>query len=857
MKFPIPRTQFDPTLLRGSEADFPVLNANHGRSVMVQSDGETLTALARAGEKPAVRIWRGNDLAREHSLTGRPSAPCFLENGAWWVSADDRPLRGERWDMPPVAVTGLTGTVQDVLIFKARTVILLQAEDRLQLAIEAHPELLTLDENCGRATMDVDSGGRLHVVYEKRMGLEYRVLETPKGQVLPQVIHAERVAEAYGFHPVVLTADGRIVIAYLGESCRLPSPERWGDAWERLGHGGYVAALVREKDAWQRFRLADSRQIAKPLRPTDTAFGGGPEVGLRIRIEQFGPPALTLGPDGVLQVFWMNNERRWVYGSRLLGGDFSDAVEVRGPFEQPAGLCLVPRRVGAGRAGIPVVAMTKSRAFLEEISLPARDLSQRTRIDFVQLDEVAVLTGLELATETLTRSAHNPVLPAGPPGSADSGSVLADISREGTNWKASVYYQDDSWRDPAIKANYFQWDGRAESADGIRWTKLEPLPLAARVVTGEAANQYNIRFLEDADESNPAHRFKGFWRSPFGGKWPWLAVTSPDGKIWNKVEAIDADTPDHLARQWVINADDDLRVWTNPHDIPERRFKASAISRSYCGRVACQWSSADGMHWNDIRDTLDFADPYGTHPDGGTTGRILLDSWAGPEDEDELHGGFVFRDGDRWLLHYMKWTQDGHIYTGLASSRDGINFARVGGGTTFLPLGEPGTWDAGRVAIREAPFRVGDTWRQYYVGCGWKHGMAGLGAKTSHWAGPHSPMQMGMAEMQIGHWTCLRLRREADQGEMQTIPLQNVGPMTVDVEGLERPGSSLRCQILDCETGNPSAGFSFTDCDPLTCNGPRVPLSWRGKSHPISALSPVRICLELRGHGVRVYGLGI
>ena len=80
----------------------------------------------------------------------------------------------------------------------------------------------------------------------------------------------------------------------------------------------------------------------------------------------------------------------------------------------------------------------------------------------------------------------------------------------------------------------------------------------------------------------------------------------------------------------------------------------------------------------------------------------------------------------------MKWTGDGHIYCGLAASRDGVNFARVRRGCSTLPLGAAGTWDAGRVALREAPFRAGDVWRQYYSGACWKHGLAGIGARTSH-----------------------------------------------------------------------------------------------------------------------------
>jgi hypothetical protein len=332
------------------------------------------------------------------------------------------------------------------------------------------------------------------------------------------------------------------------------------------------------------------------------------------------------------------------------------------------------------------------------------------------------------------------------------------------------------------------------------------------------------------------------WRAPTGGPWAWRAVTSPDARTWTKV-----DSPT------VLNADDDLRVWIDPADVPERRFKANAISRSFCGRVAAQWSSADGMHWHDERDTLDFRDPFGAKPDRGTTGRILLDSWAGPDDEDELHGGFAFRDGDRWLLHYMKWTADGHVYCALASSRDGINFSRVAGGAPTLSLGAAGAWDAGRVAIREAPFRVGDTWRQYYAGCGWKHGLAGIGAKTSHWASAHSPLQMGIAEIPVGHWRHLQVRRDTDVGVFWTVPLQLAAPLSLwlDVAGLNRPGSAVRCAVRD------TAGFGFAECDPVRSAGPRQPVSWRGR--PLADLQGrcVQLGVELAGHGLQLFGLHI
>jgi hypothetical protein len=108
---------------------------------------------------------------------------------------------------------------------------------------------------------------------------------------------------------------------------------------------------------------------------------------LRVRIEEYSPPALTLGPDGVPQVLWANVERRWIYAARFLGEEFSPAIEVRGPFEQLTGPVLASKRMPATRPGIPLAIMTKTRVYLDELVLPPRTVSDGRQIDFVQLDE--------------------------------------------------------------------------------------------------------------------------------------------------------------------------------------------------------------------------------------------------------------------------------------------------------------------------------------------------------------------------------------------------------------------------------------------------------------------------------------
>lgn len=843
------RTQFDEQLPYRDIDGSTLVLAN--RNCLTLPDGSTLTALAWCGDTPMLRLWRDRTLLAKIPLEGEPGASCLVgqdeASARLWLSVSGVIYTSPIAKLQLQRVAGLRGTLHDVTTDAAgHTVMALTYEGRVTLASIRNSSIDTIavDDDAGRPCLEVDGAGRVHLAYEKRQGIEYRRYDDGTAAV------TERAAEAFGFHPALLVAGDQVLLAYRGESCRLPSYKRWGDAWERLGRGGYIGALVRATDGrWRRFRLADSKQIVKPWRPIDTAYGGGPEVEMRVRLEMFSPPTLTLGPDGVPHVLWADTERRWAYAARWLQDQFTPAVELRGPLEQLT-TCLTPRRVPPSFDGLPVVMVTKTRSYQDSIALPRRRVDENRRIDFVQSDMLAQAQGVETALNSMRRHHANPILRHGTAGAADDGGVLADVYRDGEKWRAELCYVNvlppsDTHKSP--HGSTWHHDGRAVSDDGVHWTKLDPLPLAQRYsVDGGTEHIYSIRFLRDDDEPDAAWRYKGLWRTEDAGPWGWVAVVSPDGEQWTRVRDGDA----------VLAADDDLRIWGDVWDVPARRFKASSISRSYCGRVCCQWVSADGVHWRDQRETLDFDDPFGAKPDRGTTGRILLDSWAGPDDEDEVHGGFVFRDGERWLLHYMKWTQDGHIYLALASSRDGINFSRVAGGRSTLPLGESGTWDAGRVAIREAPFLVDEVWRQFYTGCGWKHGLGGIGARTSH-VGINAPNQTGIAEIPTGRWAHLQVTREADAGSIRTIPfeMRRMCDLTLDVDGLERAGSEIACALCDGQMGAPLDGYSYDDCDSLDASGQAVPVTWRGKGWRELEGRHIAIGVRLRGHGLKLFGM--
>ena len=365
-----------------------------------------------------------------------------------------------------------------------KTILALSRDGLLSLVVfdDGGLESKVIDEDAGRACIEHDENGRLHLAFEKRQGIEYRQFEIEVSGRKPTLKVAERVAEAFGSHPTLLAHDGRVILAYLGESCRLPSISPGSEAWERLGRGGFIAALVYGDNIWKRYRLADSRQIVKPLRPIDEAYGGGATVESRLRIEEFSAPAVSLGPDGVPQILWADTERRWIYGSRLLGEQFSSVYEVRGPFEQLTGPCLLPRRIPENFSGIPIGIVTKTRIYLDRIVLPNRSIENGHRIDFVQLDSLAEAQGLEAATNQMTRRLENPVIPVGESGARDDGAIVANIFREDSIWHADIMYITAKEATPNSKTRGWRSDGLATSVDGIHWTKSDPVPLEKRTL---------------------------------------------------------------------------------------------------------------------------------------------------------------------------------------------------------------------------------------------------------------------------------------------------------------------------------------------------------------------------------------
>jgi hypothetical protein len=779
------RSPLDDQLLAQWAADAALITANHGRHLRVAADGCVWSALAFAGAAAQVVVYRDRQIVAQHATASPPSPPCLDERYHCWYSVGDTLYCDGR--------EAGRGSLLDV------------TQDVLAVTVDGALELrriggasVSLSEGAGRASLAVD-GRVVHVVFEQAMGLEYREISLEALAVQAR----GRIAEAFARDPVVLAHEGDLLVAYLGES--LPPPPGDEAHWRgrpfrrRIGLGGYIATLVRRQGAWRAFTVAQSRPFAKPRWPRTATFAYDyPNVELPPRLDEFGPPALSVGPDGVPQVLWCNAARRWVFGARFLGDTFTAPAEVRGPLETLGrGAVLAPRQCVPGSGRLPLAFATSRRIYLDALILPTPDVMGGRTIDFVQLDELSQCAGLEVCANPMRRSEHNPLTRDPAPGSYASLCATFTVHHDG-QWHATVKSKDRA-------ASPWRNEQPARSDDGIHWHRPGPLPTDAAIhIDGVAhsADRISITWIRDDSEPQAERRFKGLWLTGKPGWGAWQTIVSPDARNWSQVDA----------GGLTIMCDEDLLIWRDEADVPARRFKASGNARSSCGRVLAQWTSADAVRWQDHAPALDPDQPLDAPPyfaddvaAGTVGGRVLVDPWAGPDDEEEIHGGYVFRDGDRWLCHYMKWGPDGRILPALASSREGLHFTRVAGGAATIPWSGPGQWDAGRLTIRNPPHLVNGLWWQHYSGSAWRHGMGGSGRRP-HAGGTaglvaFGPILPGLAQIEAGRWTCLRLTRDAEEGRFTTVPLRLSRPHTLslDCDGVAAPGDLECVAVYDDE----------------------------------------------------------
>ncbi len=184
-----------------------------------------------------------------------------------------------------------------------------------------------------------------------------------------------------------------------------------------------------------------------------------------------------------------------------------------------------------------------------------------------------------------------------------------------------------------------------------------------------------------------------------------------------------------------------------------------------------------------------------------------------------------------------KYRNDGLVDIQLAVSRDGRKF-HAASRFPYIEQGLKGTRDSGSLYMCIGMLRRGDEIYQYYGGYNWSHGAYVGIPEMRHRGG------VMMTRQRLDGFISI----EADHkgGQFVTPPVKFEGRQLV--LNLNASATGLVWVELQDANGQPFAGYSFGDCDPLGGNYVAAGVTWRQGKADVSQLAgkPVRIAFKLR-----------
>jgi hypothetical protein len=436
------------------------------------------------------------------------------------------------------------------------------------------------------------------------------------------------------------------------------------------------------------------------------------------------------------------------------------------------------------------------------------------------------------------------------------GSVLPGRDKP---WEIAIGWVGD-YRDP-ITGRYQLWyqafAGRqaekrthrclvcyAESSDGIHWTKpdldlydyngMAPTNIVM-LSNGGYSDRYANSVLVDPRDPDPARRYKmatyDFSVDDDGVERPGLVVAfSPDGIHWTRhphAPLIRTSYAGHLPTPY---EDEPGRPWHIPLTISDAVDAIFDPLRDRFVIYSKMWlDGPDGrMHWK--------------HAMGRTESQDFI-RWTKPElvlAPDELDPSWVeFHHSPAFfyqpegassagcyfallqILHRAE--RRGIMDIELAISRDGLRWSRPFRGSAlspfFLPRGPEGTFDSGSILSNGAPILLEDEFRFYYGGYA-------QGAISQSESGFDFATGVGLATMPRDRFASLRPTSDIGQVTLRPRDLTGCREMTINAEA---SGGSVQVEVLNAD-GYRVRGFAREDALPITGDGLRLPVRWRGGS---------------------------
>jgi hypothetical protein len=207
----------------------------------------------------------------------------------------------------------------------------------------------------------------------------------------------------------------------------------------------------------------------------------------------------------------------------------------------------------------------------------------------------------------------------------------------------------------------------------------------------------------------------------------------------------------------------------------------------------------------------------------------------------DADGWYVWRWGDMFLgsLGVMDHFAEKPKREHLIFSRDGLTWQRFATRPQFVPVGEPGSWDAGETAVTQI-MTCGPKTYIYYRGASGPQGdvarSSGLGLA---WL-PRDSWAAQVADERGGFLLTRRFLNEAQE-------------LAVNAKSTRKHGGVIIGEVLkpsegrDHLTAQPYPGFSFADCEPNPYKGSsRHVMRWKGGSLGALRGKPVMIRFHLQ-----------
>jgi len=386
----------------------------------------------------------------------------------------------------------------------------------------------------------------------------------------------------------------------------------------------------------------------------------------------------------------------------------------------------------------------------------------------------------------------------------------------------------------------------ATSTDGIHWERPD---LGHFDYEGSRRNNLCLldtcwpTVVQDGRDADPARRYKAlYWGGakvgakaatdarPGAGSMRGIhAAFSADGTHWVPHKPVLAGTGDTVSLYGWDERYGTYVAYVRPlRDFPKDSRKN--VPRRVIGRS----ESADFVRWTEPVTVLgpDAADPPMA----------------------ELYQMYVSQYQEHYLgfLHVFVPSPDpfGPFWPELAASRDGIRWQRLGH-RPFIPLGEPGSFDAGMIWAAQGMLEVDDELWFYYGGWREDHGTSKAHRRLkSDRTAQRQAAAIGLARLRLDGFVSLDAGHAA--GTLLTRPI-TCASAQLTLNARAAAGGCATVELLD-ESLRPIPGFERTACIPFTGDSVRHSVQWQ-RHAGLARLEGARVRVRVTLKNAEIYAL--